>query len=92
MAELIVDLSPAKEFLKEKNAQTVIVQIPEGLKDKTTWILDELKDYAENVFMKMDPCFGSCDLPLHDMKVLNADALIHIGHAAIHKNKNILYS
>ncbi|MCH7902479.1 diphthamide biosynthesis enzyme Dph2 [archaeon] len=91
MAELIVDLSPAKEFLKEKNAQTVIVQIPEGLKDKTTWILDELKDYAENVFMKMDPCFGSCDLPLHDMKVLNADALIHIGHAAIHKNKNILY-
>lgn len=91
MPELIVDLFGAKKFLKETNAKTVIVQIPEGLKDKTQFILDELSTSAENIFMKMDPCYGACDLPLNDMKVLNADAVIHIGHAVIHAHKNIFY-
>ncbi len=91
MPELIVDLSEAKKFLKGRNSQTAIVQIPEGLKDKTTWIIDELQGTTENIFVKMDPCYGACDLPLNDMKSLNADSIIHIGHGAIHKNKDILY-
>ncbi|MCR4368311.1 MAG: diphthamide biosynthesis enzyme Dph2, partial [archaeon] len=70
---------------------TAIIQIPEGLKQKTTWILDELSGSCKNVFVKMDPCYGACDLPLHDMKVLGADVIIHIGHSAIHKHKDILY-
>jgi len=91
MPELIVDLEPAKEFLKEQKAKTVIVQIPEGLKTKTTWLIDELKNSCENVFVKMDPCYGACDLPLNDLKALNADSIIHIGHSAIHTYKNIFY-
>ncbi|MBI4210614.1 MAG: diphthamide biosynthesis enzyme Dph2 [Candidatus Diapherotrites archaeon] len=91
MPELIVDLAEARKFLQEKGAGTCIVQIPEGLKGKTTWIIDELKGSCDNVFVKMDPCYGACDLPLHDMKALNADAIIHIGHGPIHRNKNILY-
>ncbi|PIN85459.1 MAG: diphthamide biosynthesis enzyme Dph2 [Candidatus Diapherotrites archaeon CG11_big_fil_rev_8_21_14_0_20_37_9] len=91
MPKLIVDLSKAKEFLKEKEAKNVIVQIPEGLKEKTTWIVEELQEHCENIYMKMDPCFGACDLPLNDMQVLDADVIIHIGHGPIHKNKNVLY-
>ena len=91
MAELIVDLEPAKAFLQEKKAATAIVQIPEGLKSKTAWIAEELGKECGNVFIKMDPCYGACDLPLNDMKVLNADCVIHIGHGAIHPHKNIFY-
>ncbi len=91
MPELIVDLSEAKEFLKEKGCRTVIVQIPEGLKDRTTRISDELSGSCENVFIKMDPCYGACDLPLHDKNVLNADAIVHIGHSAMHRHKDIFY-
>ncbi len=91
MAELEISLEKAKEFLKEKKAKTAIVQIPEGLKQKTKEIIDELSKECENVFMKMDPCYGACDLPLHDMKVLNADCIIHIGHSPIHKSDKILY-
>lgn len=91
MPELIVDLSEAKKFLKERDAKTAIVQIPEGLKTKTKWIIEELSPFCENVFVKMDPCYGACDLPLNDMKALNADSVIHIGHGAIHKHKDILY-
>ena len=76
MPELIVDLSEARKFLEERESKTAIVQIPEGLKDRTTWIIDELKGSAENIFVKMDPCYGACDLPLNDMKALNADSVI----------------
>ncbi|MEM4261803.1 MAG: diphthamide biosynthesis enzyme Dph2 [Candidatus Diapherotrites archaeon] len=91
MVELEINLEEAKKFLKEKKAETAIVQIPEGLKHKTKEILEELTKECENVFMKMDPCYGACDLPLHDMKVLNADCVIHIGHSPIHKTEKILY-
>src|SRR3989344_1406082 len=91
MPELIVDLTEAKKFLKGRDSQCCIVQIPEGLKDRTTWILDELEGSSHSIFVKMDPCYGACDLPLNDMKALNADSVIHIGHGAIHKHKDILY-
>lgn len=91
MPELIVDLAKAKEFLRQKDARTVIVQIPEGLKPKTGWISEQLSEACENVFVKMDPCYGACDLPLNDMKALNADAVVHIGHSAIHQHKDIIY-
>ncbi len=91
MPELVVDLAEAKKFLSGKDSKCCIVQIPEGLKGKTTWILDELKGSAESVFVKMDPCYGACDLPFADMKALNADSVVHIGHGPIHRNKDIIY-
>lgn len=91
MPELEINLEEAKKFLKEKKARTTIVQIPEGLKHKTKEILEELSKECENVFMKMDPCYGACDLPLYDMQALNADCIIHIGHSPIHKSEKILY-
>ncbi|VVB99231.1 2-(3-amino-3-carboxypropyl)histidine synthase [uncultured archaeon] len=92
MPELAIDLSEAKGFLRGKGAKTCIVQIPEGLKARAKWISDELSQACENVFVKMDPCFGACDLPLQDLNALNADAIIHIGHEAIHRPKNIFYA
>ena len=91
MPKLILDLTSAKEFIKEQNAKTVIVQIPEGFKNKATGIADEIQEVCETVFVKMDPCFGACDLPLKDKEVLDADVIIHIGHSAIHKDKTIFY-
>ncbi|HIH09499.1 MAG TPA: hypothetical protein HA254_02405, partial [Candidatus Diapherotrites archaeon] len=91
MPELKVELEEAKKFLSQRESKTVIVQIPEGLKAQATKIIDGLSKSAENVFVKMDPCYGACDLPLHDMQALNADCIIHIGHGPIHKHKDILY-
>ncbi len=90
MPKLIFDLQKAKEFVKKNNLKTIIIQIPEGLKTQATEICDEFS-FCENVFTKTDPCFGACDLPLHDKNVLNADCIVHIGHTGIHSNKNIVY-
>ena len=53
--------------------------------------MDELSKTGAEIFVSMDPCFGSCDLALDKMKALNADLLVHFGHAPIHKPKNVVH-
>ncbi|AJF60778.1 MAG: diphthamide biosynthesis enzyme Dph2 [Candidatus Diapherotrites archaeon] len=88
---LDIDLSKAKKAVIEADAKTVLVQLPEGLKQFTTQIAEELKVNNNEVFVVMDPTFGACDLALHQMKSLNADLLIHLGHAPIHRPKNVVH-
>jgi len=88
---LEIKLEQAKIEIKKHNAKSVLVQLPEGLKQYTTKIVTELSENDVQVFVSMDPLFGSCDLALDKMKVLNADLLIHLGHAPIHRPKNVVY-
>lgn len=41
------------------------------------------KDAGVEVFVSGDPCYGACDLALNPMKAVQADLLVHVGHAAI---------
>ena len=88
---LEINLDEAKKEIKERDAKTVLVQLPEGLKQYTTQIIQELSENAVQVFVSMDPVFGSCDLALEKMKLLQADLLIHLGHAPIHRPKNVIH-
>lgn len=84
-------LDEVKKEIKKRNAQTIIIQVPEGLKPRLTEIMSELSKTGAEVFAAMDPCFGACDLPLDKMNALNADLLVHFGHAPIHRPKNVIY-
>ncbi|MDO8634512.1 MAG: diphthamide biosynthesis enzyme Dph2 [archaeon] len=84
-------LEEVKKEIAKRNAQTIIVQVPEGLKPRLTEILSELSKTGAEVFAAMDPCFGACDLPLDKMNALNADLLVHFGHAPIHRPQNAMY-
>ncbi len=88
---LEIKLDSAKEEIIKREAKTVLVQIPEGLKQHLTKIVDELKTTGAEIFTSMDPCFGACDLPLEKMNALNADLLLHFGHAPIHRPQNVVY-
>ncbi|HUK50244.1 MAG TPA: diphthamide biosynthesis enzyme Dph2, partial [Terriglobales bacterium] len=46
------------------------------------------------VFLSGDPCYGACDLALNPMKFVDADLLVHLGHAEIpgeFTDENVLY-
>ncbi len=59
----------------------VAVQIPEGLKQHSAEILDELRALgATETFLFIDPNFGACDLKDREAKELGADILLHFGH------------
>ena len=88
---LDIDLKEAVREIKERNAKSVLLQIPEGLKLHITGIVDELSKTGAEIFVSMDPCYGACDLAIDKMKALNADLLIHLGHAPIHRPKNVVH-
>jgi len=61
--------------LKAEGNQTVLVQLPEGLKTKAQEVIKELKAEGFDPIISGDACFGACDL----RKLDNATTL-HIGH------------
>ncbi len=71
------ELKRLKGMDKYKNARTVGIQLPEGLKNKIGIILDELVD-KDIVFMG-DPFWGACDIPQKG----NLDLIVQFGHSEI---------
>lgn len=63
------------------DGKKIAVQIPEGLKQYATTIIDALRQRgAREIFLFIDPNFGACDLRDREAKELGADVLIHFGH------------
>jgi len=80
----IVDIESAVQVIQEKHYKTIAVQIPEGLKRSIFPLVDFIKKETEvTVLVSADPCFGACDVVNYELKNLDVDCVIHIGHTAI---------
>jgi len=83
------------EEIRRRGSRRVLIQMPEGLKPlgfRLAKLLEGL-DRVE-VFLSGDPCYGACDLALGPKSHVEADLLIHIGHARIpgeFPEENVLY-
>ncbi len=76
-----IDLSEAIAEIKKKKARLVLLQLPEGLKQRALEISEEIeKQSGAKCIALMDPCFGSCDIPDLKAKQLQADLVVHLGH------------
>ncbi|HUY70473.1 MAG TPA: diphthamide biosynthesis enzyme Dph2 [Candidatus Baltobacteraceae bacterium] len=62
----------------------VLLQFPEGLKQKALEHAERLEAEGNEVFISASPTFGACDLALDEAKNIKADKLIHFGHAEFH--------
>jgi len=67
--------------LKEKKAKKVLVQLPEGLRTKTTEISEMLEKKGFKAIISVEPCYGACDLMGREAKELGCDVLLHVGHS-----------
>ncbi len=70
--------------IKKRGARRVLLQMPEGLKPlgfEFAKLLERETD-AE-LFISGDPCYGACDLALYPKQRVQADLLVHVGHAEI---------
>jgi 2-(3-amino-3-carboxypropyl)histidine synthase len=65
------------EVIRGRNAKTVGLQFPVGLRTKAVELAQELEVKASvSCVVSADPSFGACDVP--DMPV---DLIVHLGHA-----------
>jgi 2-(3-amino-3-carboxypropyl)histidine synthase len=59
----------------------IILQFPEGLKQKALEEAAALEAQGHEVFIASAPCFGACDLCLDEARNVKAEKIIHFGHA-----------
>ncbi|MEO3992841.1 MAG: diphthamide biosynthesis enzyme Dph2 [Desulfurococcaceae archaeon TW002] len=75
-----IDLSELSRVVKERKPSKVLLQVPEGFKNKSYELVDYLKKTLAEVKIHIDasPSFGSC---LIDLGVIERyDLVIHLGH------------
>jgi 2-(3-amino-3-carboxypropyl)histidine synthase len=83
------------EEVRRHGSKRILLQMPEGLKPigfKLARLLE--KEASAEVFVSGDPCYGACDLALNPKAHVNADLLVHIGHAEMpgeFPEENVLY-
>ncbi len=78
-----MDLDRAIRKIKSKDAKTVGLQFPEGLKMQAVRIAKEIEEQSDaTVIISGDPCFGACDVGDWKMKG-SVDLIIHYGHTPL---------
>ena len=81
--------------IRKRGSRRVLLQMPEGLKPVGFQLAKLIEKAARvEVFVSGDPCYGACDLALNPKKHVQADLLIHLGHAEIpgeFPDENVLY-
>lgn len=78
-----MDLERAIRKIQSKDARTVGLQFPEGLKMKAVKIAREIENQTDaTVIISGDPCYGACDVSDYKMKG-SVDLIIHYGHTPL---------
>ena len=78
-----MDLDKVIRKINSKDAQTVGLQFPEGLKIQATKIARKIEAETDaTVIISGDPCFGACDVSDYKMKG-SVDLIIHYGHTPL---------
>ena len=80
-----LELEKVIEEVKNKEAKQVVVQLPDGLKNKSNEVVEHIeKNTDAKAFIWFGSCFGACDLPL-GLDALNIDLMIQWGHNRFNK-------
>ena len=78
-----MDLDKVIRKINPKDAQTVGLQFPEGLKMQAVKIARKIEAETDaTVIISGDPCFGACDVSDWKMKG-SVDLIVHYGHTPL---------
>lgn len=83
MAFYNMDLEKVCKKINSRNARTVGLQFPEGLKMQAVQIANAIEENTDaEVIISGDPCFGACDVSDSKMKEY-VDLIVHYGHTPL---------
>ncbi|WP_246982526.1 diphthamide biosynthesis enzyme Dph2 [Halorientalis marina] len=80
------------EAVDERDAETVGLQFPEGLKRRASNVTDDLREHLPEdvtVMTSGQPCYGACDLDTFLMR--RTDVFVHFGHSPMKESEKIIY-
>ncbi len=81
------------EKIKESGAERLYLQAPEGLKHKIQGIADMVENLGFETVIHADQTYGACDIPDHDARLFDCDAILHIGHEpfGVRSDMDVIY-
>ena len=80
-----LELDKIIKEIKKRNSKQVLIQLPDGLKNKSNEIIDFIEDKTNaKAFIWFGDCYGACDLPL-GVNSLNMDLIVRWGHNKFNK-------
>ena len=89
--EWAYELDRIEAAVAERDADTIGLQFPEGLKRRGPGVAADLRELMPEVTMLIsgEPCYGACDLDTYLMK--RCDLFVHFGHSPMKTSEKILY-
>src|SRR5512137_1540087 len=80
----MINIESATKTILQNGYKTVAIQIPEGLKHNIFPLVEYLKKETDaTVLVSADACFGACDVVNYELKNMDVDCVVHLGHTAI---------
>ncbi len=85
------ELDRIVEAVDERDATSVGLQLPEGLKRRGPGVADDLRQRLDDVSILLSgqPCYGACDLDTYLMR--RTDVFVHFGHSPMKESEKIIY-
>ena len=86
------ELQRIADAVADRDAETVGLQFPEGLKRRGPAVADDLRALLPDrvtVLISGEPCYGACDLDTHLMR--RCDVFVHFGHSPMKEPEKIIY-
>jgi 2-(3-amino-3-carboxypropyl)histidine synthase len=86
------ELDRIVEAVDERDAETVGLQFPEGLKRRGPAVADDLRASLPDgvsVLISGQPCYGACDLDTYLLR--RTDVFVHFGHSPMKESDKIVY-
>ncbi len=65
----------------------ILLQFPEGLKKEALQFADRYRKEGHEIFISASSCYGACDIALKEAEAVNAEKIIHFGHAPFVRKK-----
>jgi len=78
-----------QEEIRKRKPKIVFLQLPEGLKPVAPRLASFVEQAGALPIVSSDPCYGACDLPVSEAKLLGADLIIHYGHTPMTLNTEV---
>jgi len=80
-----LELNKVIEEIKKQKPKQVLIQLPDGLKQKANIIVDTIEEKTSaKTFILFGSCYGACDPP-YGLDVIKIDLMIQWGHNRFHK-------
>jgi 2-(3-amino-3-carboxypropyl)histidine synthase len=86
------ELDRIVDAVAEREAESVGLQFPEGLKRRGSGVVDDLRARLGDdvsLLLSGQPCYGACDLDTELMR--RTDVFVHFGHSPMKNSESVVY-